>query len=65
MAGGIHHQNQLASVVGHRDDLATQAGGRQLIKGVHIAILSAERVRRRHAALQEHTVWGVARRTCR
>ena len=39
MAGGIHHQNQLASIVGHRDVLAIQAGGVELMKSGHAEIL--------------------------
>jgi hypothetical protein len=44
MAGGIDHQNQLASVVGHRDELATQTDGSKLMKGGHVEILRAESV---------------------
>ncbi|MNC55314.1 hypothetical protein D3C75_1048380 [compost metagenome] len=52
MAGGIHHQNQLARVVGHRDILALQAGGRQLMKRGHGKILIAEPLRRRQGFLR-------------
>ncbi|MNC09292.1 hypothetical protein D3C75_569110 [compost metagenome] len=42
VAGGIHNQHQLARIVGHRDKLATQAGGSKLMKGGHIGILRVE-----------------------
>ena len=42
MAGGIHHQYQLASIVCHGDEFATQAGGSQLVKGSHFEILTVK-----------------------
>ena len=39
MTGGINHQHQFASVIGHRDGLAIETGGSELMKGGHTGIL--------------------------
>lgn len=40
MTGGINHQHQFASVIGHRDGLAIETGGSKLMKGGHTGILN-------------------------
>nr|WP_249414700.1 hypothetical protein [Citrobacter freundii] len=42
MAGSVNDQNQLASVVSHRDELTLQAGGSKLMKSGHVGILRAD-----------------------